>query len=103
MSEREFDSLLGIAKEMTSKNALPCTGCRYCATHCPQELNIPWLIELYNEHIYSGGGFIAPMAMSSLDDSKKPSACLGCQACEAVCPQNIKISEMMTDFASKLK
>lgn len=95
-------ALLEIAKEMTSKNALPCTSCRYCTTHCPQELNIPWLIELYNEHIYSGGGFIAPMAMGSLDDSKKPSACLGCQACEAVCPQNIKISEMMADFASKL-
>lgn len=102
LSEAEMTVLLDIAMEMTSKNALPCTGCRYCTTHCPQELNIPWLIELYNEHIYSGGGFIAPMAMGSLDDSKKPSACLGCQACEAVCPQNIKISEMMTDFASKL-
>jgi predicted aldo/keto reductase-like oxidoreductase len=38
-----------------------------------------------------------------LSDDKKPSACLGCGACEAVCPQNIKISEMMTDFASRIK
>lgn len=103
LSDAEMAALMDIAREMTSKNTLPCTGCRYCTTHCPQELNIPWFIELYNEHIYSAGGFIAPMAMGSLDDSKKPSACLGCKACEAVCPQNIKISEMMADFADKLK
>ncbi len=103
LSEEELDTILGIAKEMTSKNTLKCTSCKYCTTHCPQELNIPWFIELYNEHIYSGGGFIAPMAMEALEEDKLPSACLGCRACEAVCPQNIKISEMMADFAEKLK
>lgn len=103
LNDNEMSALLNIAKEMTSKNTLPCTSCRYCTTHCPMELNIPWLIELYNEHIYSGGGFIAPMAFSALDDSKKPSACLSCKACEAVCPQNIRISEMMSDFSLRMK
>lgn len=102
LTDAEMDTLLTIAKEMTSKNTLPCTGCKYCTTHCPQGLNIPWFIELYNEHIYSGGGFIAPMAMSSLSEDKKPSACLGCKACEMVCPQKIKIADMMTDFAEKM-
>lgn len=102
LTEEERGTLLGIAEEKTGKTMLPCTGCRYCTTHCPQGLNIPWLIELYNEHNYSGGGFIAPMAMGSLAEDKKPSACLGCKQCEAVCPQNIKISEAMTDFVSKL-
>ena len=103
LSREETKTLLRIASEMTSKNTLPCTGCRYCTTHCPQGLNIPWLIELYNEHIYSGGGFIAPMALGALDESQKPSACLGCRSCEAVCPQKIKISEMMAEFAEKAK
>lgn len=102
LTDAEMDTLLTIAKEMTSKNTLPCTGCKYCTTHCPQGLNIPWFIELYNEHIYSGGGFIAPMAMDSLSEDKKPSACLGCKACEMVCPQKIKIADMMTDFAEKM-
>ncbi len=103
LSEEETETLFKIGRAMTSKNALPCTACRYCTTHCPQGLDIPWLIELYNEHIYSGGGFIAPMALGALPDEKKPAACLGCRACEAVCPQNIKISEMMADFNQKLK
>ena len=38
-----------------------------------------------------------------MPDNKKPSACIGCGSCEAVCPQNIKISEMMSDFSAKLK
>lgn len=102
LSEEEMQTLFDIAGEMTSKNTLPCTACRYCVTYCPQELNIPWLIELYNEHMYSGGGFLAPMALSSLGEDKKPSACLKCRACEEVCPQNIKISEMMTDFSARM-
>ena len=103
LTAEETETLFEIAKEKIAKCALPCTTCRYCITHCPQELDIPWFIELYNEHIYSGGGFIAPMAVSTLPEEKKPSACLGCRACEEVCPQNIRISEMMSDFAEKLK
>ena len=103
LTQAEKETLFEIAKEMTSKNTLPCTACRYCAPHCPQGLNIPWLIELYNEHVYSGGGFIAPMAMGAIEKGKRPQDCLGCRECEAVCPQNIKISEMMTDFTSRLK
>ncbi len=103
VNEEERETLFCIARAMTAKNALPCTACRYCTTHCPQELNILWLIELYNEHVYSGGGFIAPMALGALPQEKLPSACLGCHACEAVCPQNIKISDMMADFTAKLK
>lgn len=102
LTDAEIAALQAIAKEMTGKHTLPCTGCRYCTTHCPQKLNIPWLIELYNEHVYYGG-FIAPMALSALDDGQKPSACLGCRSCEKVCPQKIKISEMMADFAARLK
>lgn len=102
LSEEERNALFDIAGAMTSKSTLPCTGCRYCTSHCPMQLDIPALIELYNEHSYSGGGFLAPMAINALPDDKKPSACLGCRSCESVCPQNIKISEMMTDFVKKL-
>lgn len=102
LNEEESSALLSLAEQMTKRTALPCTACRYCTSHCPQELNIPWLLELYNEHVFSGGGFIAPMAMMSLPEDKKPSACIGCRSCEQVCPQQIKISEAMEDFCAKL-
>lgn len=103
LNNAEIKTLFDIAHYMTAKNTLPCTSCCYCTSHCPMGLDIPKLIELYNEHIYSGGGFLAPMAVGALPENKKPSACLHCRACEAVCPQNIKISEMMTDFVERLK
>ena len=94
--------LLSIAREMTRRDTVPCTACRYCTNHCPQALNIPWLLELYNEHSYSGGGFLAPMALSALPEDKKPSACLGCRSCETVCPQSIRISEILAKFSALL-
>ncbi len=103
LNGRELAELLDIAGGMTKRNTLPCTGCRYCTSHCPQGLDIPALLALYNEHSFTGGGFLAPMALSALPEDKRPSACLGCRSCEAVCPQQIRISEAMTDFSEKLK
>lgn len=102
LTDQEFDSLVALADEATKQGGLPCTACHYCTTHCPQELPIPDLIALYNEHKITGGGFIAPMAISSMPEEKRPSSCVGCRSCEEVCPQQIKISEMMKDFCAML-
>ena len=102
LSDQEMTTLLGIADEMVKKIVLPCTACRYCTTHCPQGLDIPYLLSPYNEHCFTGGGFIAPMVLQSIPEDKQPSACIGCRSCEAVCPQQIKISEAMADFVQRM-
>lgn len=102
LNDKEMEVLLGIADDMIKKIALPCTACRYCTTKCPKGLDIPMLLEMYNEDCFTGGGFLAPMKISSLPEEKRPSACVGCRSCEAVCPQQIKISEAMADFAAKV-
>ena len=103
LNENEMKTLLGVAQKMTEKDTLPCTACRYCTERCPMELDIPMLIELYNEFNYLKGAFVPQMVVKSLPEEKRPAACLGCRACEEVCPQNIKISEMMSDFTEKLE
>lgn len=103
LNEKEMDTLMGIVDEMVKKTVVPCTACHYCVDHCTQGLDIPRLLELYNEHVLTGGGFIAPMALSAVPKDKHPDACIGCRSCEAVCPQQIKISEVMADFVEKLK
>ncbi|MBR2520749.1 MAG: aldo/keto reductase [Oscillospiraceae bacterium] len=102
LNEAERKILTDMAEDMVKRIALPCTACRYCTSHCPQQLDIPMLLELYNEHCFTGGGFIAPMALQAVPEDKRPQACLGCRSCEAVCPQQIKISEAMADFSQKL-
>lgn len=103
LNTQEMKALLDIADRMVGRIALPCTACRYCVSHCPQGLDIPSLLALYNEHCFTDGGFIAPMAMAAVPEDKRPSACVGCRSCEAVCPQQIKISEAMADFTRKLE
>ena len=102
LTEGEFDSLVKLADEKTRTGGLPCTACHYCTSHCPQALPIPELIALYNEHKITGGGFIAPMTVGSMEKEKRPSSCIGCQSCEQVCPQQIKISDMMREFSQML-
>lgn len=101
LSDAEMKELLAVADGLL-RGTLPCTACRYCVSHCPKGLDIPMLLELYNEHSFTGGGFIAPMALSAVPPQKHPSACIGCRSCERVCPQQIKISEAMADFNKRL-
>lgn len=102
LNKQEFDALVAIADEETKQGGLPCTACHYCASHCPKGLPIPELIALYNEHKITGGGFIAPMAVGSMPEDKRPANCVGCRSCEQVCPQQIKISEMMKEFSGMI-
>ena len=102
LNEEELAALQKIADKMIHQASVPCTACHYCVSHCPQKLDIPGLLGLYNEHCLTGGGFITPMALMAVPPEKQPSACIGCGSCEAVCPQQIKIADAMKDFTEKL-
>lgn len=102
LTENEFDAIIRLIDEEIRKGGLPCTSCHYCTSHCPQKLPIPELIALYNEHKITGGGFLAPMAVESMPKEQRPANCIGCRSCEQVCPQQIKISEAMSDFSSMI-
>lgn len=103
LSEEELTALMDIAHEMGAQGTVPCTACHYCTSHCPMGLDIPHLLSLYNQLVVTGkGDFIAPMALSALPEDKRPSACIGCGSCAAVCPQQIDIPGTLADFASRL-
>ena len=106
LGEAEWDALMGVSARIQGRKSVPCTACHYCVSHCPMGLDIPRLISLYNEHMLTmaegGMAFIAPMALSALPEDKRPSACLHCRSCEQVCPQQIKISEVMTEFVNHI-
>ena len=83
------------------KNALPCTRCRYCCEGCPMQLDIPMLIHAYNDLKFANSMTVS-MQMDALPEDKRPSACIGCGACAAICPQKINIPAAMTELAEKL-
>ena len=99
LNDKEMKKILALGKKMTE--CVPCTSCRYCTEYCPQGLDIPKLLSLYNEQVFSGGGFIVSMNLNSMPENKRPSACISCGACQAVCPQGIKIPEVLSDFVKR--
>jgi hypothetical protein len=100
LTAEENDALLALGRKLASAKGVPCTACHYCVSHCPMELDIPRLLELYNEHLSRPNfAFIAPMALGAMPADKHPSACIGCGACTQVCPQQIDIPEALADFA----
>lgn len=103
LTEAELDTLVRLADEEVKKGGVPCTACHYCTSHCPQELPIPELLALYNEHKFTGGGFLAPMRIRNMPEEKRPSNCVGCRSCEQVCPQQIEISGIMSEFSDMIK
>ena len=102
LSDEELAVLMKVAEDMSAKTSVPCTACRYCTTHCPMELDIPRLLDQYNELLYSGRTVLPSLFISALEENKRPAACIGCRSCEAVCPQEIKISEALAALDAQL-
>jgi predicted aldo/keto reductase-like oxidoreductase len=98
----ELSALVDLQDQETKAGGVPCTACHYCTSHCPQSLPIPDLLALYNEHKLTGGGFLAPMAVGSMPADKRPANCMACRSCEQVCPQQIKISEILHEFSDMI-
>ncbi|MDR2442174.1 MAG: aldo/keto reductase [Deltaproteobacteria bacterium] len=76
---------------------IPCTACRYCMPECPQGLDIPLLLMLYNDCRFEPS-MIAAMTVNALKPSKRPKACVGCGSCHDVCPQGIDVPGAMEHF-----
>lgn len=99
LTDAEKDALYGIAEGL--KAAVPCTGCRYCTESCPIGLDIPRIIELYNDLKFQAT-MIPGILVSGLGEGKTPYDCLQCGACAAMCPQGIDIPSIMTDMCDLL-
>lgn len=104
LNDKEMAGLMQVTDNMLQSGAVPCTACHYCVSHCPKELDIPTIMSLYNQFRSTGSNpdFIAPMQIAAMPEEKRPAACIACRSCEKVCPQEIKISEIMDTFARAL-
>ena len=103
LSEAEWNALLGIADRLLAKKTLTCTECKYCMSECPQSLVIPKLLSVYSNTCLMGSAPDRARLAKKFGEEGLPSACIGCRACEAKCPQEIKISEILADFAKALQ
>ena len=100
LSDAEVALLLQIAEGM--KNAIPCTGCRYCCEGCPMGLDIPAMMSICSD-IRFAPVVNSVMMLQFAPEDKKPSACIACGKCTKICPQGIDIPAVMKELSERLE
>ena len=76
---------------------VPCTYCKYCQP-CPSGVNIPLVIEIYNDGITYSEPDRAQRAYNNpnwLKEEQRADQCTQCGDCEEACPQGIPIIEWL--------
>ena len=96
LSDKEKEVLFEIAEGL--KNGVPCTACRYCCDGCPMGLNIPFLLECYND-LKVAASVTATVRLDGLDEDKKPANCIACGQCVTHCPQGIDIPNILAELS----
>jgi len=72
-----------------------CTACRYCMP-CPQGVDIPGILGLYNEYYMSGqSDEIKQKYWTKITPETHSSNCIACGICEEKCPQELPIRKFM--------
>ena len=77
-----------------------CTSCGYCLDDCPLGLDIPMMLNYYNDS--KSGGDWRLSQLSVLPDESQPKACTACGLCVGHCPQDIDIPKYLTEMAGKI-
>ena len=102
------------SKEIMKKE-IPCTACGLCVPQCPMELNIPALLNKYNERFFNSKpagdvtasasvSVVASESVSDADAARKcageltPQSCIGCGHCMLICPEEIGVPALLHEL-----
>lgn len=104
LDEAEREAVKKVTGIFRAQNLIPCTACRYCTERCPQKIAIPdlfaclnakkqfnnWNTDYYYNNIHTR-------------DGGKASDCIKCGLCEQICPQHLKIRDLLEDVAAEFE
>ena len=108
LTEDEKKLCLKAADIINSQIAIPCTGCSYCATGCPQKIAIPQYFSLYNDIMredmeQKGFTIIFTKYQVLTEKHGKASDCIACGQCEGICPQHLPIIDSLRKVSGRFE
>lgn len=98
LSDKEMEAVNKVCDIITDTNIIQCTACRYCVDGCPQNINIPELFACYNAKKQDKGLIkwnSKQYYNAHINNNGKASDCIGCGKCEKICPQHLKIRDLL--------
>lgn len=100
----EMDTIAEAVRMLNSRNAIPCTGCRYCMKDCPQDVQIAEYFHLYNQEMECStrdwGWSPTKMYYGNRSNGHgKASDCVECGNCERNCPQHLDVIDLLKKVA----
>lgn len=91
LTDDERNMLSGVRKAYEARIRVGCTGCEYCQP-CPRGVKIPKIFGGYDKAcMFGAASDFAPHYISLTEKGCGADQCVECGACEAHCPQHIKI------------
>jgi len=104
LSGAEMKAVNQVCEVFKAQNLIPCTACRYCTDDCPKKIAIPdlfaclnakkvfhnWNTDYYYHNVYT-------------IQNGKASDCIKCGKCEKICPQHLKIRDLLIDVAEEFE
>lgn len=104
LDDKEMAAVKAVSDVLHSKHMIPCTACRYCIAGCPKHISIPDLFVCMNAktvfHDWNADYYYGQVHTVH---NGKASACIRCGKCEKVCPQHLKIRELLKDVAKEFE
>lgn len=96
LNDEEREAIKKAQEILGSQFEIPCTACSYCTKGCPKQIPIPDIFKLMNDANKKGKKRKATSDYADLASKGSSAAdCIKCRRCESVCPQHIKISDML--------
>jgi hypothetical protein len=81
---------------------IACTDCKYCMP-CPSGVNIPRILEIYNDLMMYGNDVWANWAYNiQLGEDARGNMCIDCGECLEKCPQQIEIPDWLAQIHKTL-
>lgn len=104
LNEKEMEAVHQVADIFHKKHMIPCTACRYCVAGCPKQISIPDLFSCMNAKMVFHD-WNADYYYNNVHTARngKASECVKCGKCEKVCPQHLKIREILEDVAKEFE
>ena len=104
LTEAESAAVEKVCGIFRSLGTIPCTACRYCTEVCPKGIAIPELFACMNAkklfNNWNSGYYYNQIHTKS---GGKASDCLKCGKCEKICPQHLKIRELLEEVAKEFE